>query len=168
VHEQCDEPFPDPAPPAPDVNAGPDGTPEFASWAEIDCQADWPLCDADTVCPDQEPCRQGVQGGAGVCTSADVDLSCDGEGEVMGFGEGACWVCSPVRAHAAACCESLPGFDCRPWPYEDPGEPGIVCAGHDDCEAGLVCGTPNGQGYGICMCPEVVGQGVDPAGWCFG
>ena len=73
----------------------------------------------------------------------------------------------PVESHAAACCNEIPGVDCREWPYPGDGSPGMVCARHEDCEPGLVCGPPSGSGYGICMCPEIYGMEPGPAPWCW-
>jgi hypothetical protein len=73
----------------------------------------------------------------------------------------------PIEAHAAACCNEIPGVDCREWPYPADGAPGMVCARHEDCEPGLVCGPPTGSGYGICQCPETYGSEPGPASYCW-
>jgi hypothetical protein len=102
-------------------------------------------------------CIRGREGeDDGVCTSFDVDSWCDGEGQAIGYGELGCWICGPLEARARACCDGLPGFDCRGWPYPSDGPPGAICARHLDCQPGLLCAAPaNGSGYGICACPGV-------------
>lgn len=164
-HATCMQPFPAPAPALPEINAGPDGTPRFADWEDIDCGSVMgSSCTADAECP--ESFCLGSPLGTGVCTTFYVDIWCDGEGEVIGYGNGTCWMCAPVDAHAVACCEKLEGFDCRSWPFPGDSAPGMICARHEDCEPGLVCGSHAGAGYGICMCPEVDGTGVTPANGC--
>jgi hypothetical protein len=160
-------------PAVPKVNQDTTGRPHFDRWRDLGCEelGDTLLCS-----------EAGGQGGAtsacsglcllgrptaddGVCTYPDIDRSCDGEGEVVGYADGQCWVCAPPDVHARACCEGLPGFDCRAWPFPANGKPGMVCARHEDCEPGLLCG-PGGTysaGYGICQCP---GVDLEPAALC--
>lgn len=166
-HPACDSPFDDPK--LPRVNTGPDGVPRFDQWRGLDCTAaklKYPACGG----PNDPSCGQGAclrfGGERGVCTLADIDIWCDGEGEVISYGDFACWMCSPLEVHAAACCRGLAGFDCRQWPFPADGPPGAPCAVHDDCEAGLVCGSHAGEGYGVCMCPEANGTDVAPEADC--
>ena len=112
-------------------------------------------------------CRFGGEGG-GVCTSFDVDIWCDGEGEVVGYGDG-CFLCMSAAHHMRACCEFPESWDCRLWPFEGTSGPRMVCATHDDCEAGLVCASPRAgddTGYGVCQCPEDVGSDVEWGAGC--
>ena len=169
LHPSCEAPFPEPAPMLPPVNQGPDAHPHFDDWTKIAC-ADVP---ADKTCgaPGDPPCNglcvRGVPDGSGVCTFGDADIWCDGEGEALSYAEGACWVCSPLELHALACCAQLPGFDCRTWPFPADGPPGSVCARHEDCEPGLVCGAHRGAGYGICQCAGLEPDTVAPPDFCF-
>jgi hypothetical protein len=156
-HPACGQPTPDPMPPITGVQFDPTGRPTFDLWRDLSCSGS-PA--SVTSCNGSGQCDNGsclVSGDDGVCTYSDVDIWCDGEGSVMGFAYGACWMCSPDPVHAAACCAEVEGFDCRAWPYPGNSAPGMVCARHEDCEAGLVCGATAGDGYGICQCP-----GTDP------
>jgi hypothetical protein len=134
------------------------GRPLFDSWRDIACQelepADAQLC-SESNGIECGLCFKGTESAAqGVCTSIDIDVACDGEGEALGYGNGICWMCAPLEAHARACCEGLDGFDCRPWPFDGTSAPGMLCAQHSDCEPGLLCGSPfRSEGYGICQCP---------------
>lgn len=169
MHPQCQTAFPEPAPALPPINFNVDGTPKFDDWTDISCD-EVPL---DKICggPDELPCNgqclRGQPGGLGVCTFADIDIWCDGEGEAVGYMEGECWACSPADRRALACCEFPEGYDCRAWPYPADGPVGSVCARHEDCEVGLICGPHKGAGYGICMCPEVAELSVAPPSECF-
>lgn len=163
THPACMNPFPDPAPALPAVNVAPDGSPLFSKWQDLTC-AD-PSVQAEQSCSDDSECESNncvkLGGAEGVCSYADIDIWCDGEGEVTGTSTGTCWICMPIEAHARACCDGIEGFDCRTWPFvEEPGIPGQVCALHEDCEAGLVCSETAGTGYGICACPGIgaIGQ----------
>jgi hypothetical protein len=165
-HAICSQPFPDVAPALPQVNMTAEGRPKFDLWRDIES------CDPELVCQKDSDCGGGFgkcligeSGGKGVCTSADFDIWCDGEGEAIGFGDGACFACSPAEVHAAACCEEVSGFDCRAWPFDADSAPGMLCAVHEDCEPGLVCAESKGSGYGICQCPGT--SGVGPADTCF-
>lgn len=171
-HPRCNEPFPDPPPELPPgINLGPDGTPRFSDWEGLAC--DDPDVEAVELCMSDGECTSGYclisNDAYGVCTFADIDIWCDGEGEVIGYGDGECWMCAPVEAHARACCEygEDGGWDCRAWPFDGSGPPGSVCATHEDCEPGLVCGPHSGEGYGICQCPEVIGSELVPADGCY-
>jgi hypothetical protein len=43
----------------------------------------------------------------------------------------------------------------------------MVCARHEDCEPGLVCGGGSySKGYGICQCPGLSGDGLSPGPNC--
>lgn len=167
LHASCELPFPDPAPALPPINMGPDEHPRFDDWTQFDCESvTHPTCED----PGEQPCGRclrGVEGGPGVCTYADSDIWCDGEGEAVGYGDGTCWLCSPPEARARACCDFPEGFDCRAWPYPSDGPPGSICARHEDCEPGLVCGAHRGKGYGICQCPGLVADDVVPPQSCF-
>lgn len=172
VHASCGAPTPEPMPPEPVVNVDSAGRPKFDLWRDLDCDAvSQYLCDpgggtADCPSIGGAMCLTTDPQTGGVCANWDSDLSCDGEGEILGYGYGACWLCAPIEAHAAACCAGLAGFDCRAWPYPSNGAPGTTCARHADCEPGLVCGAPAGGGYGICQCPETPAGTVKPTGSC--
>jgi hypothetical protein len=167
-HAVCEVPFPEPAPPLPPINFAPDATPRFDDWTDLDCANL-----TATACgrPEDPPCNgiclRGTADGPGVCTFGDIDIWCDGEGEAIGYGEGTCWACSPSAVRALACCEFPDGYDCRHWPYPSDGPPGSICARHEDCEAGLVCGAHRGKGYGICQCPGLDPEDVAPPQSCF-
>ena len=154
THPACDSPLPSPLPALPPINMTGD-RPAFTDWEELDCDAiagNWDFCNGPGDPPCGGACLSDGPDQRGICTSFDVDLWCDGEGEVMGYGDGSCWMCAPIDAKAIACCADLPGFDCRIWPYEFNGRVGDPCAQHENCEPGLVCGS-GGGGYGICQCP---------------
>lgn len=144
-HASCQAPLPDPLPALPHVKFAGD-TPTFALWQALACDdpevAGAPTCSQDSDCAG-ENCVD-FTGSAGVCSYADIDIWCDGEGEVMGSTDGACWICLEPFEHARACCDDPNGgFDCRSWPFTDtPGIVGQVCAVHEDCQAGLVCSDP--------------------------
>lgn len=174
-HASCQAPLPDPLPALPHVKFAGD-TPTFALWQALACDdpavAGAPTCGQDSDCA-SDNCVD-FTGSAGVCSYADIDIWCDGEGEVMGSADGACWICLEPFEHARACCDDPnAGFDCRAWPFTDePGAIGKVCAVHEDCELGLVCSEPkwystinhNGQSCGEdadCdegVCDELFGQ----------
>jgi hypothetical protein len=141
-HASCGSPLPDPLPPLPHVNFEQDCTPSFALWQDYACD-DFGVISEETC--DSPDCAFCVQfDGPGVCTYADVDVLCDGEGEVIGSASGGCWICAQPTQHARACCEYPDAdFDCRHWPFAaEPGVVGQVCARHDDCEPGLQCSEP--------------------------
>jgi hypothetical protein len=167
-HRACELPFPGSAPALPDVNADDDGTPLFDAWTKIACDdvAAIPTCGGEGD-PSCSRCVRGEVDGVGVCTQPDIDIWCDGEGEAINFQGHACWICVDPKLHAQACCEGLPGFDCRTWPYPADGPQGSVCAVHEDCEPGLICGAHKGSGYGICQCPGLDPQTVVPEDGCF-
>lgn len=166
-HPACSAPFPAVAPALPPINWGPDERPRFDDWRDLGCEElDATSCEK----PDNGPCGtclKGVEDGPGVCTTFDIDIWCDGEGEALGYGEGTCWTCAPLAARAFACCNFPEGFDCRAWPYPSDGPPGSICARHEDCEPGLVCGAHLGEGYGICQCPGLASEDVVPPQSCF-
>lgn len=166
-HASCASPAPSPLPDVPLINTDAAGRPRFDDWRDIPCPLDGYLCGAagaGSSCQSQSLCLESDAAVGGVCTFGDSDTSCDGEGEVLGYGDGTCWLCAPIEAHAAACCAALPGFDCREWPYPADGAPGMVCARHEDCEPGLLCGAAgNSKGYGICQCP---GANPSPGSSC--
>lgn len=167
-HAACDSPFPDPAPAVPSINREPDARPSFDVWTDLDCDAlSTQPCGlpGDPTCNGN--CLRGVEGGPGVCTHDDIDIWCDGEGEALAYGEGACWVCSPPEVRALACCQFPDGFDCRAWPYPSDGPPNSICARHEDCEPGLVCGPHRGSGYGLCQCPGADAESLAPPQSCF-
>ncbi|PCC72397.1 hypothetical protein NAEX_05477 [Nannocystis exedens] len=167
-HLDCEVPFPEPAPPLPPINIGPDARPRFDDWTDLDCESLTAVaCGRPQDPPCSGICLRGTAGGPGVCTFPDIDIWCGGEGEAIGYGEGTCWACSPSEARALACCEFPDGFDCRDWPYPSDGPPGSICARHEDCEPGLVCGAHRGEGYGICQCPGLVAEDVAPPQSCF-
>lgn len=170
-HPACSQPSPSPLPPLPEVNQTASGRPGFDLWRDVDCDvAAAYLCGAagtGEVCQKLTICLTSDPAEGGACTYLDADLWCDGEGEAMGFRDAECWMCAPVESHAAACCAGLGGFDCRTWPYPSNGAQGTVCAVHEDCEPGLVCGASNGKGFGICQCPGLDPDGVGPAADCF-
>jgi len=162
---ECERALPETLPEVPTIRENATGRPLFDLWRDVSCDdaTEAELCSEASgiggassgcggLCFRGEPSAED-----GVCSYGDIDVSCDGEGEVIGYNDGQCWMCSPPRVHARACCEGFAGFDCRAWPFPADGKPGMVCARHDDCEAGLVCG-PGGtyaSGYGICQCPGV-------------
>lgn len=168
-HAACSLATPDVLPPLPAVNVMANGRPKLDLWRDLGCESSEvnaiELCGDNDGCSGQKLCIDSD--GQGVCTYADVDIWCDGEGEVMGYGNGDCWTCLHVEAHAKACCEGLAGFDCRAWPFPADGKPGMVCARHEDCEAGLLCGASRGSGYGICQCPGLDAEGVAPPDLCW-
>lgn len=180
-HDLCGNGMPIPPPPVPLVRSDPSGRPNFDLWRDLPCEEDTPLCTPGDGCPS---CLRGQEAApSGVCAKyGDIDASCDGEGEVLSHFDQKCWICAPIVTHARACCAGLPGFDCRVWPYPGDGKPGMVCARHEDCEPGLVCGAgyldprvcgeddgachvaqARGGGYGLCQCP---GIGVQQPGIC--
>jgi hypothetical protein len=168
-HRECEQPFPQPAPALPSVNIDAQGVPLFDGWTKIACEdvtAQPCGAEGDPAC--NGICLRGTDDGPGVCGGIDIDIWCDGEGEAINYDEFGCWVCAEVELHALACCNDLPGFDCRTWPYPSDGPIGSVCARHDDCESGLVCGAHKGEGYGICQCPGLNAEDVVPPGSCFG
>lgn len=144
-HPACAVPLPDPPPPLPHVNFDGD-MPTFAKWQALEC--DVPAVMAESACAADGECEQSncvdFGSGAGVCSYGDIDVWCDGEGELMGSTDGVCWICVEPAQHARACCEHPGGvFDCRHWPFTDtPGIVGQVCATHEDCEPGLACSEP--------------------------
>lgn len=164
-HPQCKEPLPAELPSLPPINLT-NGFPAFKEWQSISCDT---AKKQASLCPEWTgsntspgecgSCLHGAPDDDGVCTYGDVDVWCDGEGEVIGLAPG-CWICSPPEVHARACCEGL-DVDCREWPFLSDSARGMICARHEDCELGLVCGAPGtGSGYGICKCPE-----DDPVKW---
>ncbi|MCA9686762.1 MAG: hypothetical protein KC457_31640, partial [Myxococcales bacterium] len=164
-HPQCAEPAPDPLPDLPDINLNALGDPLFAQWQDINCDAlDVAVCSSHGDCASGR-CLFGTVGGQGVCSYADIDVWCDGDGEGLNFLDFECFVCSPIEVHAAACCAGLPGFDCRTWPYPNDGPANSVCARHSDCEPGLICGSHIGSGYGICQCPGIDDVNVPDSCW---
>lgn len=158
-HWSCELPAPAPMPALPQVNMDEGGRPSFDRWRDVDCSAP---SEFPAGCDSGGDCLHGgclVSADSGACTYSDVDIWCEGgDGEVVGYRDGTCWMCSPVETHAAACCAGQEGFDCRAWPFPGDSGPGEVCARHEDCEPGLVCGASAGVGYGLCQCP-----GTDPA-----
>ena len=167
-HASCTSPFPDNPPSPPTVRTDGGGVPTFDKWTQISCNdVTSDVCDAVTPCPNYQMCLQGVPDGRGVCISYDSDTSCDGDGEVLNFMDGSCWICAPAMARATACCQFPDGFDCQPWPYEEDRALGMPCSLHANCEPGLVCGDHRGAGYGICQCPEAVNGQLTPPNSCF-
>lgn len=171
-HPDCTEPFPEPAPVLPGhINLDPAGAPAFAGWQDLAC--DDPDVEAVSTCSESGGCGSNhcllSNGSYGVCTDFDIDIWCDGEGEVIGYSDGDCWMCASLATHARACCEygEESGWDCRMWPFPADGPPGSVCARHEDCEPGLVCGDHTGEGYGICQCPGLPSDGITPADGCY-
>lgn len=169
-HPACALPFPATAPPLPPINWDADDRPRFDEWRDLGCEGlDAGTCEA----PDNAfcgKCLKGVEDGTGVCVLGDSDIWCDGgsaEGEALGFGGGDCWQCAPLSAHAFACCNFPEGYDCRAWPYPSDGPPNSICARHEDCEPGLVCGPHRGSGYGICQCPGSDSDEIAPPKSCF-
>lgn len=169
-HPACTSAAPSPLPALPSINTDAAGRPNFDLWRDQPCGGGAYLCGAAgsaAGCPTQSICLQSDPSIGGVCTYGDSDTSCDGEGEVIGYGDGTCWMCASIEAHSDACCAALPGFDCRAWPYPADGTPGMVCARHEDCEPGLVCGSGSySKGYGICQCPGLSGDGLSPGPNC--
>ncbi|HWB78504.1 MAG TPA: hypothetical protein VG755_26250, partial [Nannocystaceae bacterium] len=169
MHAACTTPFPDVPPALPSINTADDGRPAFALWQDLACDA--PGVPGSTCteggCAVQV-CTQ-LGGDYGVCTTGDIDIWCDGEGEVVGTVDGSCWICMYPELHARACCEEPAGhFDCRHWPFtEERSTIGQVCATHGDCEDGLACSANAGEGYGICACPETPSNEIIPGNECF-
>ena len=171
----CTSPVPDPLPPLPVVPVDGADRPLFASWENID-----PVAAGDFYCNEQNGIACGpaagntdtchvinFETGDGYCTFVDVDIFCDGEGQVISWDDGRCWLCGPVASRAALCAQDVDGVDCRTWPYPSNGTAGEPCALHEDCGTGLVCGQSAGSGYGTCMCPEDVGTLPSPPQDCF-
>lgn len=159
-HPSCAAPPPDPLPALPaDITWDDAGRPRFAGWEDISCE-DVP----------RDATAAGCEGQVldGICFFPNADIWCDGEGEVIGWRDGECWLCGTPQAHASACCEGTGTVDCRIWPYPSDGVIGSPCARHADCEAGLVCGDSRGSGYGICQCAgEAAAYDVSPPDSCF-
>jgi hypothetical protein len=156
-HPSCAQPVPAPLPALPAINTDAAGRPLFDYWRDLEPGSyEDSLCETSNTCP-EGLCTQLAAGTSeGVCMSVDTDIWCDGEGEVLSWKDGGCWMCAPVESRAAACAAEIPGVDCRAWPYPSNGAPGAVCAAHEDCEPGLVCGPASdegGNGYGLCQCP---------------
>lgn len=171
----CAEPLPDPLPDPPAVARDGNDRPRFASWENID-----PAAAGDFYCnPMQEIACGSAAGnnnvchvvdaatGDGYCTSGEAAIDCGGADQVMGYGDGSCWICAPVASHTALCAQGVAGVDCRIWPYPGNGTAGQICAVHEDCGAGLLCGAAAGDGYGVCMCPEDLGTNPAPPESCF-
>lgn len=159
THSCCTQPLPAMMPSLPMVNQAADGRPLFDVWRDLACPVEVWTCDIDdpaTCLPWN--CLRMNEKGEGVCVYGDVDSECNGEGEAVGYRDGQCWICMPAVVHKAACCEGIDGVDCRTWPFPADGRPGMVCARHEDCEPGLICGASQGSGYGICQCPEMIGR----------
>jgi len=168
THPDCTEHYPDPPPPVPEVNMDETGRPYFDHWRDHECDnVTYLLCRdnlAECVLWEGEDgwCYQLEDGGEGVCAFPDLDIWCSGGIQaVLSYKDGDCFMCLPVVSHAAACCEGIPGVDCRAWPYPADGRPGMVCARHEDGEGGRLCGPTKGSGYGTCQCPEVYGTNPD-------
>lgn len=142
----------------PSINVSATGRPHFDTWRDLlvgeaasyGCNTE---TDADCSENDLDICFALRGDGQGVCSYVDADIWCDGEGEVFSWRDGDCVLCMAVGSHAAACAAGIAGVDCRSWPYPSDGKPGTVCAAHEDCEPGLICGEGAGSGYGICQCP---------------
>jgi len=160
-------------PVVPAVNKDAGNRPLFDYWRDYDCEdvGDLYCTSGDYDCQavsDFDECfAVDFDGEEGVCAYMDGDSMCDGEGEAMGWQDGACYGCVPVESHAAACCAGIDGVDCRSWPFPGDGKPGMICARHEDCEEGLLCGPPAGGGYGICQCPELYGTRPDTGPDCW-
>ncbi len=158
-------------PQVPEIRTDGSGRPKFAAWESIDCYAteldNVATCAEGIGCTDSV-CLQGSPGSPGVCSEIDVDTSCDGGLEGMGWSDGLCWACVPPLVHTKACCLFADqGFDCRDWPFPGDGPFGSICARHEDCELGLICGPHLGSDFGICQCPGLNVQTIAPAGGCF-
>jgi hypothetical protein len=169
-HDDCALPAPPdpPAPPPPLRDA--DGRPVFAAWEALAC-TDLAVelidgCTAGSGCL-QGRCLLGTSGD-GVCAEGGIDATCGQGLSAMGWRDGLCWGCVAPEVHASACCtQAGAGFDCRLWPYPHDGVVGSVCARHEDCEPGLLCGAHAGAGFGICSCPESEPLSVAPADDCY-
>ena len=170
-HASCAAPVTE-VPRLPPINVDATGRPYFDTWRDLTigefldhgCAAQ-----TDTDCSenDLDVCLLlGTGTGAGVCSYVDVDIWCDGEGEIFSWRDGECLLCMPIASHAAACTAGIAGVDCRSWPYLSDGKPGMVCAAHEDCEPGLICGEGAGSGYGVCQCPDLPAA-PRPANDCF-
>jgi len=173
VHSACLQPAPDPLPALPEINLDSSDRPLFDHWRDFECEDVAVLyCgDEPNNCEngfDFDECRSLVVGDdEGVCAYGDGDVWCDGEGEAIGWNDGGCFACMPVESRAAACCAGIEGVDCREWPYPADGKPGMICARHEDCELGLVCGPPHGSGFGLCQCPETYGSEPQSPDYCW-
>jgi hypothetical protein len=168
-HHSCADPVPDDLPPLPAINVDATGRPLFDYWRDL-APGDLPdlACTAATAadCPDGGCLVLDIGSGAGVCSAPDADRLCDGDGEAMGWGDGACFACVSLASHAFACDAGIEGVDCRAWPFPADGVPGAICGAHEDCEPGLVCGASDGGGYGVCQCPDLPSD-PSPAPTCF-
>jgi hypothetical protein len=154
-HAACMSELPTVLPDVPSVDVTPAGRPNFDLWRDLDCSMinDVTLCDSTTICDTSGKYGLCIQfGSQGIC-GIDDDTMCDGGEYVVGSQDGKCQGCASIAQHAGACCLGLQGFDCRAWPYPSDGKPGMVCARHEDCEPGLLCGAGEGEGFGICQCP---------------
>lgn len=159
MHSCCSQPLPAVMPSVPMVDRTGDGRPVFDVWRDLACPVEAWTCDiGDPATCLPRNCLRVTEEGEGVCVYGDIDIDCDQEGEVVGYRDGQCWACMPAAVHKAACCEGIDGIDCRAWPFPADGRPGMVCARHEDCETGLICGASRGKGYGICQCPETIGR----------
>jgi hypothetical protein len=164
-HAACSSALPTVLPDVPSVDVTPTGRPGFDLWRDLGCGMTdaLSLCDSTTSCPSSGECL--LFGPQGICTGlAGSGAGCGAA--VIGSEDGKCYGCARFEQHASACCLGLQGFDCRAWPYPSDGKPGIVCARHEDCEPGLLCGAGEGEGFGICQCPDAASEPPSPDFTC--
>jgi hypothetical protein len=159
-HKSCAQPLPQVMPAPPEVFVDHTGRPSFDLFHDFNCDAPGHtvyagdevlacMASADESCT---LCLQTEAGQPGMCAESSVD-ECLPRSVVLSFGDGgACHLCVRPDFKANACCEGRPGVDCRSWPYPGDSKPHQVCARHEDCMPGLVCGETR-RGYGLCVCP---------------
>jgi hypothetical protein len=155
-HVSCSLAATDPRDPA-DIAVDATGRPLFDLYRDVACAdaAEQPLCDDDDVCERTGFCLESEQGG-GVCSGPGLDRQF-----ILTLDAGRCFQRASLMARVQACCQALPGFDCRAWPYDRSSKPGELCARTRDCEPGLVCSPYLLEGFGLCVCPDGLATEVD-------
>ncbi len=133
------------------VEVGPTGRPIFDLYRDISCDqaASHPTCSNSSECEDGF-CAIGGAQQIGYCrpdTSTPLSPTT--------FDSGACLDWLPLPARKKACCDEVPGVDCRPWPFETKSGPRLLCATQKDCELGLVCKQYAPSSIAVCVCPDL-------------
>ncbi len=159
-HASCAIAAPSPLPLAPQILTDARGRPVFDRYRDISCEeaADSATCTQVLDCGPGSRCILLDQPGIGVCGDRQAEVY-----PAMSFDDGRCVTHRSDLAHARACCDGLPGFDCRVWPYQQSSTPGQLCARHEDCELGLVCKERRYSGVGLCVCPDLDALDIP---WC--
>ncbi len=133
-----------------DIAVDATGRPFFDLYRDVSCDvaSSYPTCETDAQCGPTASCIHS-ENQRGICEEPNH------EGEfVLTLDAGRCQAMAPLKAHAKACCDMLPGFDCRAWPYPSSSKPGELCARARDCEPGLICERYFTEGFGLCICPD--------------